>query len=90
MCRQHTVDGLRSKAWSCAGDNYAAYNKPGAVVDWMARSYPEEHWVLILDSGAPLAIHLCVCKCNCEVPLCRLESSMCAHHQSRRFNLSTA
>ncbi|KAL6753820.1 peptidyl serine alpha-galactosyltransferase [Haematococcus lacustris] len=32
------------------GDNYAAYNKPGAVVDWLAHVTPKEDWVLVLDS----------------------------------------
>jgi peptidyl serine alpha-galactosyltransferase len=33
------------------GDVYAAYNKPGAVVDYLANNNPPEHWLLIVDSG---------------------------------------
>jgi peptidyl serine alpha-galactosyltransferase len=32
------------------GDSYAAYNKPGAVVDWLAHAPPPQPWVLVLDS----------------------------------------
>lgn len=32
------------------GDAYLAYNKPGAVVDWLAHVTPEEEWLVILDS----------------------------------------
>jgi hypothetical protein len=32
------------------GDNYAAYNKPEAVIDYMEKNDPEEQWVLVLDS----------------------------------------
>ncbi|GBF90905.1 hypothetical protein Rsub_03760 [Raphidocelis subcapitata] len=32
------------------GDHYSAYNKPGAVADWLKHAAPEEEWVLILDS----------------------------------------
>lgn len=31
-------------------DHYAAYNKPGAVVDWLQHVTPEEDWILVLDS----------------------------------------
>jgi hypothetical protein len=31
-------------------DNYAAYNKPEAVIDWLANNTPEEEYVLVLDS----------------------------------------
>lgn len=31
-------------------DHYAAYNKPGAVVDWLAHVEPVEDWILLLDS----------------------------------------
>eukprot|EP00197_Chlamydomonas_leiostraca_P011661 CAMPEP_0202878240 /NCGR_PEP_ID=MMETSP1391-20130828/31891_1 /ASSEMBLY_ACC=CAM_ASM_000867 /TAXON_ID=1034604 /ORGANISM="Chlamydomonas leiostraca, Strain SAG 11-49" /LENGTH=283 /DNA_ID=CAMNT_0049560401 /DNA_START=177 /DNA_END=1025 /DNA_ORIENTATION=- len=31
-------------------DHYAAYNKPGAVVDWLKHVTPTENWVLVLDS----------------------------------------
>lgn len=32
-------------------DHYAAFNKPGAVLDWTSKVTPEEHWVLVMDSG---------------------------------------
>ncbi|KXZ52846.1 hypothetical protein GPECTOR_8g229 [Gonium pectorale] len=32
------------------GDWYAAYNKPGAVVDWLKHVVPKEDWILVLDS----------------------------------------
>jgi hypothetical protein len=32
------------------GDNYAAYNKPEAVIDWLQHVTPEEDYVLVLDS----------------------------------------
>lgn len=31
-------------------DTYPAYNKPGAVLDWIGHVYPEEEWILLLDS----------------------------------------
>ncbi|GFR43751.1 hypothetical protein Agub_g4863 [Astrephomene gubernaculifera] len=31
-------------------DYYAAYNKPGAVVDWLQHVKPKEDWILVLDS----------------------------------------
>lgn len=31
-------------------DNYAAYNKPEAVIDWLQHATPKEEWVLVLDS----------------------------------------
>eukprot|EP00195_Chlamydomonas_chlamydogama_P017790 CAMPEP_0202892052 /NCGR_PEP_ID=MMETSP1392-20130828/1901_1 /ASSEMBLY_ACC=CAM_ASM_000868 /TAXON_ID=225041 /ORGANISM="Chlamydomonas chlamydogama, Strain SAG 11-48b" /LENGTH=613 /DNA_ID=CAMNT_0049575927 /DNA_START=352 /DNA_END=2193 /DNA_ORIENTATION=- len=31
-------------------DNYAAYNKPEAVIDWLQHVTPEEDYVLVLDS----------------------------------------
>ncbi|EFJ40854.1 hypothetical protein VOLCADRAFT_121680 [Volvox carteri f. nagariensis] len=31
-------------------DWYAAYNKPGAVYDWLKHVTPKEDWVLVLDS----------------------------------------
>lgn len=31
-------------------DWYAAYNKPGAVVDFLEHIKPKEEWVLVLDS----------------------------------------
>lgn len=31
-------------------DWYAAYNKPGAVVDYFAHNSPAEEWVVVLDS----------------------------------------
>eukprot|EP00955_Chlamydomonas_euryale_P080898 363494-Chlamydomonas_euryale.AAC.5 len=39
----YTVDAITH-------DNYAAYNKPGAVIDWLDHTMPEEEWVLVLDS----------------------------------------
>lgn len=32
------------------GDNYAAYNKPEAVIDWLQHVTPEEDYILVLDS----------------------------------------
>jgi len=32
------------------GDNYAAYNKPEAVIDWLEHVTPKEEYVLVLDS----------------------------------------
>lgn len=32
-------------------DDYAAFNKPGAVVDWLSKVTPKEHWILVIDSG---------------------------------------
>ncbi len=32
------------------GDNYAAYNKPEAVIDWLEHVTPEEEWIVLLDS----------------------------------------
>lgn len=32
------------------GDNYAAYNKPGAVIDWLDHVTPDEEWIVVLDS----------------------------------------
>ncbi|KAG2453606.1 hypothetical protein HYH02_001824 [Chlamydomonas schloesseri] len=32
------------------GDFYAAYNKPGAVYDWLKHVDPPEDWLLVLDS----------------------------------------
>jgi hypothetical protein len=31
-------------------DWYAAYNKPGAVVDYFEHTTPKEEWIVILDS----------------------------------------
>jgi hypothetical protein len=31
-------------------DWYAAYNKPGAVVDYFEHNSPKEEWVVVLDS----------------------------------------
>ncbi|KAG2499027.1 hypothetical protein HYH03_003212 [Edaphochlamys debaryana] len=31
-------------------DWYVAYNKPGAVYDWLKHETPEEEWLLVLDS----------------------------------------
>ena len=31
-------------------DNYAAYNKPEAVIDWLQHVTPEEEYILVLDS----------------------------------------
>lgn len=31
-------------------DWYAAYNKPGAVVDYFEHNNPKEEWVVVLDS----------------------------------------
>ena len=31
-------------------DNYAAYNKPEAVIDWLQHVTPAEEYVLVLDS----------------------------------------
>lgn len=33
-----------------AGDHYAAYNKPEAVIDWLAHYTPQEEWILVVDS----------------------------------------
>ncbi|GBF90906.1 hypothetical protein Rsub_03761 [Raphidocelis subcapitata] len=33
-----------------SGDEYAAYNKPGGVIHWLAHAPPDEEWVLVLDS----------------------------------------
>ncbi|KIZ01491.1 hypothetical protein MNEG_6466 [Monoraphidium neglectum] len=32
------------------GDHYAAYNKPGAIKDWLKHFSPEEEWILILEA----------------------------------------
>lgn len=32
------------------GDVYPAYNKPEAVIDWLAHFTPEEEWIVVLDS----------------------------------------
>jgi hypothetical protein len=32
------------------GDEYAAYNKPAGVIDWLKDSMPAEEWVVVLDS----------------------------------------
>jgi peptidyl serine alpha-galactosyltransferase len=32
------------------GDAYLAYNKPGAVIDYLEHVTPEEEWLLVLDS----------------------------------------
>lgn len=32
------------------GDNYAPYNKPEAVIDWLQHVTPEEQYILVLDS----------------------------------------
>jgi hypothetical protein len=32
------------------GDEYAAYNKPGGVIDWLKHAEPATEWVLVLDS----------------------------------------
>ncbi len=43
-------------------DWYAAYNKPGAVVDWLAHVTPKEDYVLVIDSGA------CACARRSRTP----------------------
>ncbi|PSC76158.1 peptidyl serine alpha-galactosyltransferase [Micractinium conductrix] len=30
-------------------DNYLAYNKPGALMDWLDKAPPKEQWVLVID-----------------------------------------
>lgn len=35
-------------------DGYPAYNKPGAVVDWMQGTTPEEEYILVIDSDMVL------------------------------------
>eukprot|EP00882_Tetradesmus_deserticola_P020655 GHRQ01022317.1.p1 GENE.GHRQ01022317.1~~GHRQ01022317.1.p1 ORF type:complete len:275 (+),score=55.90 GHRQ01022317.1:116-940(+) len=32
------------------GDAYAPYNKPEAVIDWLAHVTPKEEWIVVLDS----------------------------------------
>lgn len=32
------------------GDEYPAYNKPEAVIDWLDHVTPDEHWAVVLDS----------------------------------------
>lgn len=32
-------------------DHYAAFNKPGALYDWLGHVTPEENWILVMDSG---------------------------------------
>jgi hypothetical protein len=32
------------------GDDYAAYNKPAGVMDWLDKAPPEEEFILVLDS----------------------------------------
>ena len=32
------------------GDDYAAYNKPEAVIDYLKHNTPEEEYILVLDS----------------------------------------
>jgi hypothetical protein len=33
-----------------SGDEYAAYNKPGGIIDWLKHAEPDHEWVLVLDS----------------------------------------
>lgn len=32
-------------------DYYQAYNKPGALYDWLGNVTPEERWIMVVDSG---------------------------------------
>ncbi|KAI8477379.1 MAG: hypothetical protein J3K34DRAFT_398045 [Monoraphidium minutum] len=44
----HTAPSISTRP--AAGDHYSAYNKPGAVRDWLKHFTPEEEWVLILEA----------------------------------------
>jgi hypothetical protein len=47
---RHTIVCLQF-AWNEEiKDWYAAYNKPGAVVDYFKHNNPKEEWVVVLDS----------------------------------------
>lgn len=37
------------KLCGIAGDNYSPYNRPKALMMWMADINPPEEWILILD-----------------------------------------
>ena len=43
------------------GDNYSAYNKPLAVIDFLSKNPPEEEWLIILDADIVMREPL-VCK----------------------------